>query len=160
MENKFIGRCVCVDWDLYFNDFLNTAMDYTRILVKKVEERTGREIESFYQESANGNVHVALRFNQSVTVLDAFLIRAWMGDDETRLRLDLARYFKTGSLHEMNRCFQSKIKLKGGQASLSSAGPWIRLDQKELPGISTQEAHALISKLQKERREAIHGNKG
>jgi hypothetical protein len=157
--NIYIGRCVCIDWDLYFNDFLKIATNHTRKLIETIEERSGRKVEAFYQESSGGNVHIALRFPQSLTVLDAFLIRGWMGDDETRLRLDLARYYKTGSLHEINRCFQSKIRVKGGQASLTNAGPWIRLEEKELPGITTMEAHTLISNLQEERRKAQHVKK-
>jgi hypothetical protein len=154
MENLYIGRCVCIDWDLYYSEFLKLAKGHTLTLIKTVEERTGYKVEAYYQQSASGNVHIALRFNKSVTVLQAFLIRAWMGDDQQRLRLDLARYFKSGSLHEMNRCFQDKIKIKNGQAVLSSAGPWIRFEEIELPAITTQEAHALILNLQEERRKA------
>jgi hypothetical protein len=156
-NNLYIGKCLCIDWDLYFDDFLKIALNHTRVLIQTVEEKTRRKTEAFYQESASGNVHIALKFEHPVTVLDAFMIRAWLGDDETRLRLDLARYFKTGSLHEMNRCFQDKIKIKNGQATLKSAGPWIRFDiEIELPGITTREAHALISNLQEERRHT-HG---
>jgi hypothetical protein len=151
-SNLDMGKCVCIDWDLYFTDFLKMAMKHTQVLVETVQERTGMKARVFYQESASGNVHIALKFPKSVTVLDGFLIRAWMGDDETRLRLDLARYFKSGSLYEMNRCFQNKIKVKGGQASLQNAGPWIPLEEIVLPGISSSEAHALISRLQEERK--------
>lgn len=150
--NPHIGKCVCIDWDLYCRDFVDIAIPYAISLIQFVSDRTGLEIKAYYQESASGNVHVALKFNQNITALDAFLIRAWMGDDETRLRLDLARYMKSGSLHEMNRCFQDKIRIKDGQANLTSAGPWIRLEGEEnqLPAITTQEAHALISRMQEE----------
>lgn len=152
-SNVLIGKCVCIDWDIYYSDFLNMAKSHTLALIYLVNERMGMKAEVHYQESASGNVHIRLRFPQKVTVLEAFLIRAWMADDETRLRLDLARYFKTGSLHEMNRCFQSKIKFKGGQATLKEAGPWIKFEEdRDLPAVTTPEAHAFISNLQEERR--------
>jgi hypothetical protein len=151
-SNQAIGHCVCIDWDIFYHDFIQIAQTHTLVLIQTVREKTGCEIEAFYQESASGNVHLALRFNRDLSVLDAFLIRGWMGDDETRLRLDMARYLKTGSLWEMNRCFEHKIKVVQGQATLKSAGPWIRFDGSLKPEGTTGEAHTLISTMQKDRR--------
>lgn len=126
------------------------ALTHTHTLIQTVRDKTGCQIEAYYQESASGNVHLGLRFDSEISVLDAFLIRGWMGDDETRLRLDMARYLKTGSLLEMNRCFEHKIKIRNGQVTLKSAGPWIRFPRIDSQG-TTAEAHTVISNMQEER---------
>jgi hypothetical protein len=149
-KNQSVGNQICIDWDLYFADFLKLAMDSTRVLIDEVRQITGLKVTAWYQESAKGNVHIGLRFDRDISVLDAFMIRGFIADDTQRLRLDMARYMRTGSLHEMNRCFQNKIEVKGGQATLLNAGPWIRLEETTLPGVTGKEARHLILMLQDE----------
>lgn len=76
-----------------------------------------------YRRSSKDHAHVKLKFRTPVSVLDGFMIRAWLLDDQTRLSLDLARYFKTRDLHEMNRCFDEKAAM----SQIFEAGPWIDL---------------------------------
>ena len=152
--NQSVGNQICIDWDLYFSDFLKLAIPSTRILVHEIRQKVGCEVKVWYQESSNGNVHLGLRFDRDISVLDAFMIRAYVADDPKRLRLDMARYMRTGSLYEMNRCFQAKIELREGQASLLSAGPWIRLEEPDIPDISSVNPRALICRLQEERGKA------
>ena len=148
-----MGNQICIDWDLYFSDFIRLALPSTRTLINEVRQITKIGITAWYQESSNGNVHIGLRFDRDISVLDAFMIRAYLADDQQRLRLDMARYMKTGSLYEMNRCFQNKIALKDGQASLVNAGPWIRMDEPGIPELPIANARAIICKLQEERKE-------
>lgn len=154
--NQNVGNQICIDWDICFRDFLRVAIPSTLVLIDEVKKHIELEITAWYQESAKGNVHVGLRFNKDISVLDAFMIRAFMADDSKRLRLDMARYMKTGSLHEMNRCFQNKIEIRQGQATLLDAGPWIRLQLHVIPDITATDARGLICKLQKEMEDQTH----
>jgi hypothetical protein len=148
-RNQSVGNQICIDWDLYFSDFLKIAIPSTRTLIQEVEKHTGLKAIAWYQESAKGNVHIGLRFNREISVLDAFMVRAFMADDSKRLRLDMARYMRTGSLYEMNRCFQHKIEVKEGQATLMDAGPWIWLGDTDIVD-PVPNARAIICKLQEE----------
>lgn len=134
-KNQGIGKEVTVDLDTFFYYFVlpPTLIPEERqgITLKTVRERLKRigsvigdePIIAFYRRSSNDHVHVRLRFLQDLSVLDGFMIRAFMLDDQTRLELDLARYLISGSLHEMNRCFDEKATVDGTK----KAGPWIPL---------------------------------
>lgn len=136
-KNQGIGNTVTVDLDTYFFYFVRRKNEVPEdekpgICLETVRERLKRmypkidnePVIAHYRRSSNDHVHVKLEFLQELSVLDAFMIRAWMLDDQTRLSLDLARYLMTGSLHEMNRCFDEKATLD----STKKAGPWIMLN--------------------------------
>ena len=163
-DNQYIGKCVCIDWDLFYEDFFGRgAYRYAIALIRNLLGFMGLEpqdIDVFYQRSPNGNVHLAIRFPQSLSVLDGFMIRAWMSDDAHRLKMDLGRYARTGSLYEMNRCFQAKIHVKDGIGTQSNAGEWIRLNISETEGLPTAtEAHTFIEDRVDECRSIKHGKK-
>jgi hypothetical protein len=151
-KNQPVGNTVCIDWDLFYADFIRKVAPSTVALIKELEDLMQVPISAFYRESSNGNVHLKLVFPFDVSVLDAFMVRAWMADDRTRLRLDLARYLRTGSLHEMNRCFGGKVKRTNGQTTLQKAGEWVQLFQEDhyLPDLTTQDAHTLLVQMEKE----------
>jgi len=135
--NQAVGKEVTVDLDVWFWSFIRPYDEvpkgckpgFTLISIRKrlerLEDAVGLKIKTFYRRSSNGHVHVKLVFRNEIAVLDAFMIRAWMLDDKQRLELDLARYLITGSLHEMNRCFDEKATDNGG---VKHAGPWINID--------------------------------
>jgi hypothetical protein len=148
--NQSVGNQMCIDWDMYFTDFLKFALPSTRTLLNEAREIMKTPILAWYQESSNGHVHIGIRFDHNISVLDGFMVRAFLADDQQRLRLDMARYMKTGSLYEMNRCFQDKISIKDGQASLTTAGPWIRLDEPEIPALPVCNPREIICKLVEE----------
>ena len=135
-KNQDIGKEVTIDLDTYFYYFVRPSEEASKeekqgITLKTVRERLRRlypcigsePIVAYYRRSSNDHVHVKMRFLRDLSVLDGFMVRAWMLDDQTRLSLDLARYTISGSLHEMNRCFDEKATLDGTK----KAGPWIPL---------------------------------
>lgn len=135
-HNQPIGRDVTVDLDVFFYYFVNGEIgDRIGTTLQTIRERIKRLtcavnthgaviMRYYYRRSSNDHVHVKLTFSEDLTVLDAFMIRAWLFDDQTRLSLDLARYLITGSLHEMNRCFDEKATMRD---VVKKAGPWIPL---------------------------------
>ena len=136
-NRHFDTQAVTIDLDVFFYYFvrpLSECPDEERpgITIGTVRDRLSRLTDkigsdlssSEYRRSSRGNVHVRLRFAYPISVLDGFMIRAWMMDDQTRLSLDLARYLMTDDLHEMNRCFDEKAESDG----VKRAGPWIPLD--------------------------------
>ena len=135
-KNQNIGKEVTVDLDTFFYYFVRPESEWPEdekqgVTLRTVKERLSRMFPSIqyepvvarYRRSSNDHVHVKLQFLSDLSVLDAFMVRAWMLDDQTRLSLDLARYLLTGSLHEMNRCFDEKATVDGTK----KAGPWISL---------------------------------
>jgi hypothetical protein len=136
-DNRSVGSQVTIDLDVFFTNYIRSPdqvppderiginLFTTRDRIKILEKRVGMRIEAKYRRSSSGNVHVRLFFPCEVTVLDAFMIRAWMFDDQTRLALDMARYLKSNDLNEMNRCFDEKGDINGSK----KAGPWIPIDE-------------------------------
>ena len=145
-KNRNIGNEVTIDLDTYFYYFVRPQSEIPPgekqgITLFSVRERLNRlypvirnqenvikngpwGICAKYRRSSNDHAHVKLTFISDLTVLDAFMIRAFMLDDQTRLELDLARYLLTDDLHEMNRCFDEKATIDG----IKKSGPWIPLD--------------------------------
>ena len=135
-NNQSVGNSVTVDLDILFDEFVRELEEipekdrpgFTReavisrimMIENAIQQETNH---SLYRRSSNGHVHLRLFFDQEISVLDAFLIRATLWDDRTRLALDEARYLLTGSLHEMNRCFDEKADGEG----IKIAGPWISI---------------------------------
>ena len=136
-DNRSVGSQVTIDLDVFFINYIRSAdqvppderiginLFTTRDRIKVLEKRVGMRIEAKYRRSSSGNVHVRLFLPCEVSVLDAFMIRAWMMDDQTRLALDMARYLKSNDLNEMNRCFDEKGDINGSK----KAGPWIPIDE-------------------------------
>jgi hypothetical protein len=143
--NQSVGKSVTVDIDVYFEYFIRRIEEIPldekpgiligmiRDRFERLEKRLNTKLSADYRRSSNGHVHLRIYFNQEITVLDAFMIRAWMLDDRQRLALDEARYLITGSLHEMNRCFDEKATMDG---TVKRAGPWIPLghDKEQFTG--------------------------
>jgi hypothetical protein len=135
-ENRSVGNQVTVDLDVFFWNYIRFLEDIpederiglninaTRERLRVLEMKLKINIRAMYRRSSSGNVHVRLFFPQEVSVLDAFMIRAWMFDDQTRLALDMARYLKSNDLNEMNRCFDEKGTVNGTK----KAGEWIPID--------------------------------
>jgi hypothetical protein len=136
-NNQPVGSQVTIDLDVFFTSYIRPLEDVptdervglninaTRGRLYLLEKRTGIKIKTMYRRSSSGNVHVRLFFPGDVSVLDAFMIRAWMMDDQTRLTLDMARYLKSNDLNEMNRCFDEKGTVNGSK----KAGPWIPIEE-------------------------------
>lgn len=136
-QNRHIGKEITVDLDVYFQYFVRSSSDTPEdekqgIIMSTIQDRLKRmnktvrdPFTAYYRRSSNDHVHMKLIFEHDVTVLDGFMIRAWLFDDQTRLSLDLARYLISGSLHEMNRCFDEKATTNG----IKKAGPWIPIGQ-------------------------------
>jgi hypothetical protein len=135
-NNQSIGKEVTIDLDTFFFYFVRPAdevpdgekqgmtLQTVRDRLKRLCSIIGHDpIVAQYRRSSNDHAHVRLQFVPDLSVLDGFMIRAFMLDDQTRLELDLARYLLTGSLHEMNRCFDEKATVDGTKHS----GPWISL---------------------------------
>jgi hypothetical protein len=135
-QNRPIGKEITIDIDSFFWYFVRPKEEEPEgekppITLYAIRERLERMVKikgippvmAYYRRSSNDHAHVKLAFKEKITVLDAFMIRAWMFDDQTRLSLDLSRYLMTDSLHEMNRCFDEKATMDG----VKQAGPWIPL---------------------------------
>lgn len=147
-KNRNIGKQVTIDLDTYFYFFvrpleevpegekqgitLNSVRERLKRLYSRIPPGYGMNIDVHYRRSSKDHVHVRIRFMQDLEVLDGFMIRAWMLDDQTRLELDMARYLLTDDLNEMNRCFDEKAEADG----IKKAGPWIPLtcDRNHFPG--------------------------
>jgi hypothetical protein len=136
-DNRSVGSQVTIDLDVFFQYYIRSPQDVpeneriglniiaTRERLNFLKMKFGIKIEAKYRRSSSGNVHVRLFFPYEVSVLDAFMIRAWMMDDQTRLTLDMARYLKSNDLNEMNRCFDEKGTINGAK----KAGPWIPIEE-------------------------------
>jgi hypothetical protein len=136
-ENCSVGNQVTIDLDVFIGYFLwqqgeepeegklGITIYVIRDRLVRLEKKLNITIPAMYRRSSNGNVHVRLFFPEDVSVLDAFMARAWLFDDQTRLSKDLARYLITDDLNEMNRCFDEKGDINGSK----KAGPWIPIDE-------------------------------
>jgi hypothetical protein len=141
ITNKNAGYQVTIDLDVFFDDFLKNPVDipsdvwpiherpnitvyHIRDDLKVIQERFQQDIKTEYRRSSSGNVHVRLTFQKEITILEGFLVRAWLADDLKRMRLDMKRYFSSESLLDMNRTFDQKCV--GGVSH--AAGPWIPLN--------------------------------
>jgi hypothetical protein len=147
-KNRSIGKQVTIDLDTYFYFFvrpldevpegekqgvtLNSVRERLQRMICRIPPGYAMNLDVHYRRSSKDHVHVRIRFMQDLDVLDGFMIRAWMLDDQTRLELDLARYLLTDDLNEMNRCFDEKAEHDG----IKKAGPWIPLtcDRDHFPG--------------------------
>lgn len=143
--NRHIGKQVTVDLDTFFYYFVRPSSEIPEgeksgITLESVRARLERMYGSIpkyalkeveYRRSSKDHAHVRITFNKEISVLDGFMIRAFMLDDQTRLELDLARYLLTDDLNEMNRCFDEKAEM----GIIRKAGPWIPLscDRNHLP---------------------------
>jgi len=134
-DNPHFTKEITVDLDGFFFFFVRPkneqpkdekqgiTLDYINHLLNRMNDILPLTLSPivYYRRSSNDHVHVKLTFPEKVTVLDGFMVRAFLKDDQTRLSLDLARYLKTSDLHEMNRCFDEKATL----TEVKRAGPWI-----------------------------------
>ena len=136
--NRHIGPDVTVDLDVFFFYFVRPIdecpeVEKPGVTLQTIRERLSRlsplinftGVYAEYRRSSRDHVHVRLRFAHSLSVLDGFMIRAWMLDDQTRLSLDLSRYLLSDDLNEINRCFDEKAEGSG----IKRAGPWISLNK-------------------------------
>jgi hypothetical protein len=136
-ENCSVGNQVTIDLDVFIEYFLwkqgeepeEGKLGITIYVIRdrliRLEKRLNISIPTKYRRSSNGHVHVRLFFPMEISVLDAFMARAWLFDDQTRLSKDLARYLITNDLNEMNRCFDEKGTINGAK----KAGAWIPIDE-------------------------------
>lgn len=167
-NNRSVGNEVTIDLDEFYEIFLMDQEDVLFDVLKGHPVKPGATIHimrdrldrfmkkamvsarAVYRRSSNGHVHLRLIFAGEVSVLDAFMIRAWMFDDQTRLSKDLARYLMTGDLNEMNRTFDEKGKVENGEVIVRQAGEWIpinKMDALEYPcTIRTGDCHYRILK--------------
>ena len=138
VENKNVGRTVTIDLDVWYEYFLRERSEcpedekpginigYIREQIILIEAKLNRPIPAQYRRSSKGHVHIRLIFDQDISVFDAFLLRSCLCDDLTRHMLDEKRYTLLGSLHEMNKCFDTKYET-GGKLYIS--GPWIPMEK-------------------------------
>lgn len=114
---------VYIDIDIAYSFFVYST--HYAVLKRKIKELRGRygPLKAYIRSSSSGNVHVKLIFGGTITVLDGFLIRAFLKDDVYRLSLDMARYYHTSDLDEINRCFDVKI-----DTEIKYAGEWEDID--------------------------------
>ncbi len=129
LANPEVFTEIIIDIDLFISDWIGEERLSMIRKINAVSEMAGiRMGPVFYRRSSRDNVHVLIQFPDGpISVLDAFAIRAYLLDDHTRLSKDLARYFKTRDLTEMNRCFDCKFI----DGKWHDAGQWIRIDRAE-----------------------------
>jgi hypothetical protein len=160
-SNRSVGKQITVDLDVWWKYFFmredqrlellngklpadveetmraGITLYRSRDRLREIEQRIGLKTAAFYRKSSNGHVHLRIDFPCELSVLDAFMIRARMMDDQTRLALDMCRYLMTDDLNEMNRCFDAKGKLTP-MLQISEAGPWIPIETDQ-PDISREQ---------------------
>lgn len=144
-ENRMVGSTATIDIDVFMDYFIRPieevpegerpglTIGVIRDKISMMYEKTNLNPTCFYRRSSGGHIHIRLIFDMNLSVLDAFMIRAFLYDDKDRLTLDMSRYLITGSLHEMNRTFDEKATIHGG---IARSGPWIPLscDRKDITG--------------------------
>jgi hypothetical protein len=93
------------------------------------EDRFGISVRAWYRASSHKNVHIKMEFNNSLSMLECLLIRAWFDDDRNLLYIDMKRYFKTMDVeNRFMRRFDCKGKINDkGEYEINHAGPWIEL---------------------------------
>ena len=87
------------------------------------------DIEVYIRKSSSGNTHLKLEFKtveifEGFTFYDSLIIRAYLDDDEKRIRADCFRYFVLNDIEETNRIFDCKIK----NDIVYNAGEWTHLN--------------------------------
>jgi len=104
---------VRIDHDVDYN---HIDRDYIRYLVSKLPERPAK---CYIRKSCGGNTHIMLNFNNALSEIQIFFIRAVMRDDSRRLRADMERYILC--TREVEFCFSEKL-ING---EIQRAGEWI-----------------------------------
>jgi hypothetical protein len=110
---------ITVDIDVPYHDFLKSAQfAVIRERLDAVPFIKSRQI----RRSCNGNVHLKIGLERSLTLFDSLLLRAYLDDDPARLACDMARYYRSRKMEDTGRCFF--VKYVNGTARL--AGKWER----------------------------------
>lgn len=140
--NDVVGNDVTIDIDIYVTDWIQHG-GYQATL-RRLEDLAKfiKELKAFYRESSSKNIHIRIQTKEKLTLLDSLLIRAYFGDDETRLMADMCRYFRSGKIDdlgkfasgdllEIGRCFDEKWK----NGKKGKAGHWIPIQESIYPGM-------------------------
>lgn len=126
-ENIITTNHVTIDIDMYIGDWEDTQKETALKKITELERRFNIKVNAFYRHSSSDNVHILLVFPFDLAMLDVFIIRSYFKDDPVRLILDMHRYYRTGDVDKMNRCFDEKIHITSG---VKRAGEWIPIKEK------------------------------
>ncbi len=72
------------------------------------------------RRSCNGNTHVLVEFHTPISILYSLQLRAWLGDDPIRIKMDLRRMLERGYENTFDRLFCLKTDGK----TTKIAGVW------------------------------------
>jgi hypothetical protein len=108
---------ITVDIDEDFDEWRHVCLHAKR---RQIEDKIAGVKSKWLRRSANNHVHLKIAFNDDLTLLQAFCIRAFLGDDPHRLACDLDRYYRTNKLENTGRCFDEKYT----KGKVRCAGKW------------------------------------
>ena len=75
---------------------------------------------AWIRRSASGNVHIKIESDREFTLFESFCIRAYLGDDSSRISHDLSRLYQFSDLGMIGRLFDEKMT----DRLLKKAGDW------------------------------------
>jgi len=118
------GICrIGVDVDTPYEEFLPYKIHRVMESIKNIPvENRPVIVNQFYRRSCNGNVHILIELDKPVSFLRSLQIRAWLGDDPIRIKMDLRRTLDRGYFNTYDRLFC----LKTDGATTKISGPWVR----------------------------------
>lgn len=149
IANRQTGNEIVIDYDIFFVDFEIIAIPYTNKLLSELETHLGTKISAAYRRSSSGNTHVRLTFPESLTVLEGFEIRMFMGDCQDRIRLDMIRYLRTQDIFDINKAFDTKYQFdEEGNPESKSAGQWKILPRRNISEMRCGEIWENLGKME------------
>jgi hypothetical protein len=108
-----------LDIDLEFHSYTRSYdFDDLRAKIREVFPVADKKV--WVRKSANGNTHIRIESSCEFSLFETFLIRAYLGDDSSRISHDLARYWQFRDIGLIGRLFDEKL-IKG---SVVRAGDW------------------------------------
>ncbi len=108
---------ITLDIDMPYDEYASSVLCERLIYFAQNNILVKNKISLFKRKSSRGNTHVKLIISDNISDLKIYQIRAYLGDDVHRLRLDLIRDFEK---REINRLWDSKYY----KNSLYEAGNW------------------------------------
>lgn len=116
---NFEVKEITVDIDEDYDEWRHVCLHAMR---HRIMDKVAGVKSQWLRRSSNNHVHIKVKFENSITILTAFCIRAFLGDDPHRLACDLDRFYRTNKLENTGRCFDEKYT----KGKVRQAGKWER----------------------------------
>jgi len=114
-----------LDWDIMY-ETVRSSVSW-RVLNQYLEKTIDKVVFCYMRRSSSGNTHIRLVFENELTEMFKYQIRALLRDDVYRMRLDLIRSYTS---KETNRLWDWKIK----EGEWKGASEWEKIWERKAIG--------------------------